>query len=186
MIESLTVTLLPALFLALLFGVKAIMRSRGIDSSDQPPIGKKLFVSSKYAIVVVWATMALRGWGVTFLSPSRPDALRWPSLGLWVFGFALLFSGRLTMGSAFRVGLAREKTNLKDKGVFSLSRNPMYLGIDATLAASALYTLNPFVIAAGVFIAAVHHKIILAEEARLRVVFGESFDDYCLRVRRYI
>ena len=186
MIESLVVMSPPVLFLALLYGSEALLRLRGIYSSGDPPIEKTLFACCKFAIMIPWGAMVLRGWGVTLLAPERPEVLRWPVLGLWILGFALLFSGRLGLGPAFRIGLAKEKTSLKQNGVFRFSRNPMYLGIDATLAAAALYTVNPIVFAVGVFIAAVHHKIILAEEARLRNVFGEAFVQYCRKVKRYI
>ena len=38
----------------------------------------------------------------------------------------------------------------------------------------------------GIFVVAVHHRIILAEEQHLRKVFGEEYMDYCSRVRRYL
>jgi protein-S-isoprenylcysteine O-methyltransferase Ste14 len=186
MIESLVVTLPPVLFLALLYGSEAVLRLRGVYASGDLPIGKTLFACCKFAIMIPWGVMILRGWGVTLLAPERPEILKWPALGLWILGFALLISGRLGLGRAFRIGLAKEKTSLKENGAFRFSRNPMYLGIDATLAAAALYTVNPIVFAVGVFIAAVHHKIVLAEEARLRNVFGDAFVQYCRRVKRYI
>ena len=186
MMESLAVTLLPALFLALLYGGDAVARHIRHVSKSDPPIDKTLFACGKYAIMIPWGAMVLRAWGAAFPAIERPDILRWPALVLWILGFALLFSGRLNLGSSFRIGLAREEIKLKETGVFRLSRNPMYLGIDSTLAAAALYTLNPVVLTVGIFIAAVHHKIILAEEARLRIVFGEAFDAYRRRARRYI
>ena len=186
MIESLAVTLLPAMFLALLFGSDIFARHCRHVSNGDTPIDRTLFACCKYAIMIPWGAMVLRSWGVAFPAVERPGVLRWPALVLWILGFALLFSGRLSLGSSFRIGLAREEIQLKKTGIFRLSRNPMYLGIDATLAAAALYTMNPVVLAVGIFIAAVHHKIILAEEVRLRRVFGETFDAYCRRARRYI
>jgi protein-S-isoprenylcysteine O-methyltransferase Ste14 len=38
----------------------------------------------------------------------------------------------------------------------------------------------------GAFIVAVHHRIVLAEEGRLRSTFGEDYAAYCRRVRRYL
>ena len=46
---SLAVTLPPALFLVVLFGGGALFRRRNIDMDGAPPIGKALFVTSKYA-----------------------------------------------------------------------------------------------------------------------------------------
>ena len=62
----------------------------------------------------------------------------------------------------------------------------MYLGLDATLLAAALYTLNPIVLLIGGGIAAVDHRIILAEEECLRKMFGQDFEEYCRRVGRYL
>jgi len=38
----------------------------------------------------------------------------------------------------------------------------------------------------GVFVIAVHHRIVLAEENHLRNVFGREYFEYCSRVRQYI
>ena len=62
----------------------------------------------------------------------------------------------------------------------------MYVGMYATMTASALYTLNPAVVLLGVFVVAIHHTIILAEENHMQKVFGQKYLDYCNRVRRYI
>jgi len=47
-------------------------------------------------------------------------------------------------------------------------------------------TLLPILFPAGVFVVAVHHKIVLAEEQHLRTAFGEEYAKYCGRVRRYL
>lgn len=112
--------------------------------------------------------------------------LKWTALVFWILGFALLFLGRFGLGTSFRTGFAREQTRFEQAGIFRYSRNPMYLGIYATLLSAYLYTLNPVVLAVGVFIAAVRHKIVLYEERYLRVVFGTAYDEYCRRVRRYL
>ena len=62
----------------------------------------------------------------------------------------------------------------------------MYLGVYATLVASTLYTLNPVVLLATIFVIAVHHKIVLAEEEYMKRAFGKEYLDYCQHVRRYI
>ncbi len=95
-------------------------------------------------------------------------------------------AGRFGLGSSFRVGCAKEKTVLRTGGIFRFSRNPIYLGLNTTFLASALYTLNPVVILVGVGLAVVHHRIILAEEECLRRMFGQEYEEYCGRVGRYI
>jgi protein-S-isoprenylcysteine O-methyltransferase Ste14 len=62
----------------------------------------------------------------------------------------------------------------------------MYLEVYGTILASVLFTSNPLLLVAAIFVAVVHHRIVLAEEEHLRKVFGESYDEYCYRVRRYL
>jgi len=97
-----------------------------------------------------------------------------------------MYLGRFTMGDSFRLGTAKEDTRLMTDGMFRLSRNPMYVGVYLITAASALYTANPLVVLLGVFVIAVHHRIVLAEENHLRDAFGREYLEYCSRVRQYI
>jgi protein-S-isoprenylcysteine O-methyltransferase Ste14 len=186
MVESLFVTLLPLGFLTLLFGGGEVFRRKSVDMDGNPPIDKAVFLSSKYLILVVWAAMVAHSWGLNLFFIEVPTLSRWTALVLWVLGFGLLFSGRLGLGDSFRIGSPKERTNLTVHGLFRFSRNPMYLGVYATLLACLLYTLNPLLLAVAVYVVVVHHKIVLAEEKHLRGVFGERYTEYCGRVRRYL
>jgi protein-S-isoprenylcysteine O-methyltransferase Ste14 len=185
-IESIFVTLPPILFLIVLFGGGERFRRRNIDMDGEPPIDRTLFYISKYSIVVLWGAMVLQSWGINLSSILVPGWLKWISLCLWTLGFMLLFIGRLGLGNAFRLGSPKENTSLKTDGIFRFSRNPMYLGVYATVLASVFYTLNPVILLIAVFVIAVHHRIVLAEEDHMKKVFGQEYLNYCHRVRRYI
>ncbi len=186
MIESVVVTVFPVLFLIVLFGGGALLRHKNIDMDGKPPIDRRIFYTSKYAILGLWAVMIVQSWGLDLSFVRAPGWLRWVSLALWVGGFLLLFIGRLGLADSFRIGSPKESTHLKTSGLFRFSRNPMYVGVYATILASILYTLNPIVLLAGVFVVAVHHRIVLAEEQHLQKAFGQVYTDYCCRVRRYL
>ena len=186
MIESVVVTVFPVLFLVLLFGGGALLRRRHIDMDGEPPIDRRIFYLSKYAILGLWGTMVVQSWGVNLSLVQAPGWSRGISLLLWVGGFLLLFIGRLGLADSFRIGSPKESTRLKVDGLFRFSRNPMYVGVYATILASILYTLNPIVFLVGVFVVAVHHRIVLAEEQHLQKTFGQEYADYCSRVRRYL
>ena len=94
--------------------------------------------------------------------------------------------GRFGLGSSFRIGSPKETTALTTNGIFALSRNPMYVGVYATLCAAVLHTLNPILLLVAAYVIVVHHKIVLAEEAHLRDVFGQEYRTYSSRVRRYL
>ena len=185
MIESLVVTLFPVLFLTVLISTGEKFRHRNIDMDGEPPVERRLFYLSKYLIVLVWVAMVLRSWGV-ILPLEMAQALKWPSLFLWIAGFVLLFIGRFGLGDSFRIGSPKEATSLRVDGLFRLSRNPMYLGVYSTLLGAFLYSLNPLVLVVAMFIIVVHHKIVLAEEQYLQKVFGDEYLQYCSRVRRYL
>ena len=171
----LAITLPPALFLAVLFGGGEAFRRRRIDQDGEPPIDRRVFYASKYAIVVMWSVVAAGAWGAPVSLVDVPPASKSIASILWAAGFLLLFAGRFGLGKWFRLRSPREATGLCVDGLFGLSRNPMYVGVYATLAASVLYTLNPIVFGGAVFIIAVHHRIILAEECFLTSAFGSKY-----------
>jgi len=76
---------------------------------------------------------------------------------------------------------------LVDEGVFGWTRNPMYLGMALGLAAVAIWLGNAggAILLVG-FIAYITRFQIVPEERALRANFGEAFDAYAARVRRWI
>jgi protein-S-isoprenylcysteine O-methyltransferase Ste14 len=186
MFEPLVVTLLPTLFLAVLFGGGEALRRQQINQDGEAPIDRGMFYASKYAIVVLWGAVIANSWGAPVSLFDVPPASRRMGLLLWAAGFLLLFVGRFGLGKSFRIGSPTEPTNLRVNGLFRLSRNPMYVGVYATLVASVFYTLNPIVLAVVIFVIVVHHRIVLAEERYLANAFGSTYAGYCRRVRRYV
>jgi protein-S-isoprenylcysteine O-methyltransferase Ste14 len=186
MIESVGVTILPFGFLIYVFVVGPLFLRKKIELDGEAPINRTMFYASKYAIFSVWGAMALASWGIGFSPVEVTRLLQLIALGFWGVGFVLLYLGRFDMGDSFRIGTPKEATGLRTDGLFRMSRNPMYVGVYATIVASSLYTLNPVVILLGVFVIAVHHRIVLAEEKHLRNVFGREYSEYCSRVRQYI
>ncbi len=186
MIERVVITLLPVAFLTVLFGTGERFRRMHIDIDGDAPIHRTVFYTSKYLIVAMWLAMVLDTWGVGLSTFSGPPLLNTAAAGLWIAGFALLFLGRFELGNSFRIGSPQESTSLRMGGLFCVSRNPMYVGVYATLLASVLRTMNPVLLLLAGFIIAVHHRIVLAEERHLRKSFGEDYAAYCRRVHRYI
>jgi protein-S-isoprenylcysteine O-methyltransferase Ste14 len=186
MIEAVVVTILPVGFLIVLFGGGALFLRKNIDQDGKAPINRTLFYISKYSIIILWAAMVIQSWGISISYIEVPRLLQVIALFFWFFGFVLLYYGRFKLGNSFRLGTPKEDTSLTVDGLYELSRNPMYVGMYATIVASALYTLNPIVIFLAGFVIAIHHTIVLAEEEHMQKVFGQEYLDYCNRVRRYI
>jgi protein-S-isoprenylcysteine O-methyltransferase Ste14 len=80
-----------------------------------------------------------------------------------------------------------EATTLVTTGPFRWTRNPMYLGMLLVLGGAwiALGSLTPALLL-PVFFLIIRTWFIRHEEAAMAERFGEEFNDYCRRVRRWI
>lgn len=72
-------------------------------------------------------------------------------------------------------------------GVFAWSRNPMYLGMLIALTGVATVTATIWsLLVVAAFFVFVRQRFVLPEEAQMRATFGDSYDDYSQRVRRWL
>src|SRR5436309_14039932 len=73
------------------------------------------------------------------------------------------------------------------RGPYRFVRNPMYIGAGMTLAGAALYyqSLSIFIYT-GSFFLITHLFVVLYEEPTLRRTFGNEYEAYFGRVRRWI
>ena len=72
------------------------------------------------------------------------------------------------------------------RGPYRFARNPMYIGAGLALAGAALfYESWPLLGYAGLFFLATHLFVVLYEEPVLRRTFGQEYEAYCGRIRRW-
>lgn len=77
--------------------------------------------------------------------------------------------------------------HLIDSGVFRLSRNPIYLGETLMLAGFALLWGQAWPwLTVALFVWGIDHTVIQWEEHTLRRKFGDAYEEYCRRTRRWI
>jgi protein-S-isoprenylcysteine O-methyltransferase Ste14 len=81
----------------------------------------------------------------------------------------------------------RESSALLTDGLFRFTRNPMYLGFVLILLGIAIFlgSILPFLIAIT-FIVVIYRTFIQVEEKMLEETFGEEWQAYKKRVRRWI
>ena len=71
-------------------------------------------------------------------------------------------------------------------GIYNYTRNPMYLGLLLILLAWGLWLGNAFnTVTAGFFVAYMNRFQIEPEEKVLTELFGKTFQQYCIKVRRW-
>jgi protein-S-isoprenylcysteine O-methyltransferase Ste14 len=114
--------------------------------------------------------------------------------GWYLGGFAIVVGLILLVhaGGMFKVAETdmvpfQNVSRLVTGGVYRVTRNPMYLGMTLVLLGTAI-TVGAFsaLFVAPIFMAVIQYRFIKPEEAMLRQLFGEEFDNYCRRVRRWI
>lgn len=72
-------------------------------------------------------------------------------------------------------------------GPYRYVRNPMYLGAVALFTGFGLYTRSVAVLVFTVlWFLLIHTVVLLIEEPGLRTRFGQPYEDYCRRVRRWM
>ncbi len=72
------------------------------------------------------------------------------------------------------------------QGPYRFVRNPMYIGAGTALAGAALfYASLPLLGYTGLFFLAAHLFVVLYEEPALRRTFGQEYEAYCDRSRRW-
>ena len=80
----------------------------------------------------------------------------------------------------------RESSQLLTTGLYSRSRNPIYVSMVVLLCGFAIFwgSLSPWLVPPA-FAILISNRFIRAEEAMLRAKFGDEYDKYCQRVRRW-
>lgn len=98
----------------------------------------------------------------------------------------------VSIGQFFAVGTQvhpTSKTNNKlvTSGFFALTRNPMYLGLVVACAGGAIWFGRPLMYLAPVLVFVIANWVFIPfEEEKMRRQFGDAFEDYTRRVRRWL
>jgi protein-S-isoprenylcysteine O-methyltransferase Ste14 len=145
-----------------------------------------------YAVLIVGIVLVLlpaefqSSWGLT-----RPAAIHLPQIvgiavalggagiALWcVVTFAFVGGGTPVPFDPPR--------RLVQTGPYQLVRNPMAIGVALALAGTALfYQSIELLVFTGLFLLVIHLMVVWYEEPTLRRMFGDEYEAYSRRVRRW-
>ena len=142
---------------------------------------------------LVFFLVAALMWAATWVLPATaiPDGWRWSIAGLLFVLAVLLASSGI---GAFRraktpldpVHIDRAST-LVTSGIYGFTRNPMYLGlVVAALGMAVLVGAWPMLAAPVAVFLTAQFAHIPFEEAKMRRQFGEAYEAYTRKVRRWI
>lgn len=116
----------------------------------------------------------------------QSEVLSWAGVLLCLTGVVLLLLSLVAFGSSFRVGIDIDHPDrLVTTGIFAFSRNPVYVAFAFVLLGQFLVLPNWILLAylaAGIWL---FHRQVLREEEFLKKQYGQEYEKYCNRVRRY-
>lgn len=143
-----------------------------------PPLWALIFLGLTYALSLA------PGLDPLLLPGTRPAGLI-----VIIVALAILAWSMLQFRLANTQMLPNSPTNnaLVSTGIFGITRNPMYLAMTVFALGGALwFGRAPMLLAPVLMFAVANWVFIPFEEAKMRRQFGDAFDAYCKRVRRWI
>lgn len=142
---------------------------------------------------VAWVVISIAAGYALSLAPGLNTLPRYdgrvPAIVALAAAIGLIAAAVLQFRNANTQFMPTSTTNnaLVSGGVFSFTRNPMYLGMVLICLAMALwFGRPPMLFAPLAMFAIINTAFIPFEEAKMRRQFGDAFDTYCNRVRRWI
>lgn len=142
---------------------------------------------------IVAALFALVMWSISFFVPTTEmNAVARVALSVTALASGALFciAGVVSFRNAkTTVNPLKPETatSLVSSGVYTISRNPMYVGFALFLVAWAVYLSSPWVSIGVVgFVLYMNQFQIVPEEQALKKIFGPEFKSYQARVRRWL
>jgi protein-S-isoprenylcysteine O-methyltransferase Ste14 len=111
-----------------------------------------------------------------------------------LIGILIAFSGFILMGKArdlfkkHQTTLKIEKSNhMIDEGIFSKTRNPMYMGMSILIFGFSIFSTNVFTLFLPLFFMTIVRLIFIKREEQLMFeTFGKSYLEYKKTVKRWI
>jgi len=147
----------------------------------KPPI----ILPPHYVLIAV-VLMIASIWLTQSLLISEP----WPKLGVLFAGFGVgiaAWAARQFSQAKTNIIPLSHSDALVVSGVFSHTRNPMYLGMISFLFGVALLANNWLALSVlPVFYFIIRHLFIAREEKLMLATFGDEYASYCKNVRRWI
>jgi protein-S-isoprenylcysteine O-methyltransferase Ste14 len=141
-------------------------------------------------VVLVVLVYALSPAAYAYLAPIRwleHSLLQWIGVAFLLVSLVWTIIAQAQMGEAWRIGVDTEhRTPLVQTGIFRISRNPIYIGIVATLSGLFLIIPNAFtllILVVGLVLMGVQIRL---EEEHLGKMYSEEYPEYCRRVRRWL
>ncbi|MFN8642304.1 MAG: isoprenylcysteine carboxylmethyltransferase family protein [Candidatus Binatia bacterium] len=157
----------------------------------EPPSTGAAALVFKNLLFTVLVPGTVAGWGPWLLTRGAPEApLAWrlaalPLLAVGVAIYAWCLWDFATFGRGTPAPIDAPQ-RLVVRGLYRWTRNPMYVGVLATILGWTLYTRSPGLLLYGGLVWGMFQSFVVRyEEPHLRRAFGAEYDAYCAAVGRW-
>lgn len=119
--------------------------------------------------------------------PLQLHAIAWIGWALLIASLLWVVLAQAQMGASWRIGIdTQHRTELVQTGLFSLSRNPIYLALRVSLL--GLFFVFPSAATLALFVATeiLIQVLVRLEEQHMTQLHPDVFPAYCSRVRRWL
>ncbi len=183
-------------FIVLVIPTVRVKRRTGIN----PYVFKNTDSAHDY-LGKISAPISLMVLMVTLTNLIYPDGLEYMAPFIWLelsllrtIGFLVIhvalvwiIVAQIQMSDSWRVGIDKAaKTELKTNGLFSVSRNPVFLGMLVTIAGVFLIIPNALTLLAFVVLTLLFQVQVRLEEEYLTKTHGEIYAAYCTKTSRWL
>ena len=180
-----------ALFVVMVLIRAATLRKRGIRALVFGQTDKSDFILVPLVLAIAYTTLArtfgLPIWDVLIRPFWSSDFPGWIGLVLCMTALAGFALTLISFGDSFRVGIDVNKPDkLVTGGMFSISRNPIYVCFLLFFTGLFLVHRNIVIAVAMILFALAIHRQIIREERFLTEHYGDEYKAYCKKVRRYL
>jgi protein-S-isoprenylcysteine O-methyltransferase Ste14 len=145
-----------------------------------------VFYSGKISGYFTWIILLLLLSNIRVIEKRANHLTDIITLVLVLISLVFIILSLVNLGKSTRLGLPMESTVFKTNGLYTISRNPMYVGFNLLTISAIVYTQHILIICLGIYSLIAYHLIILGEERFLEERFGQEYLSYKGRVRRYL
>lgn len=171
------------------FIAKIVVQSKKSIKTNQMGIGnkpRKVIIIEKIVSLATTLNVVADVVSIFVAKPDVPAFVRIVGAVIGLCAVIIFVFAVITMKDSWRAGIPEKKTNIITDGIYSISRNPAFLGFDLLYTSILLMFFNIPLLIFSVWAAVMLHLQILQEEDWLAETFGSEYTEYSAKVRRYL
>jgi len=174
------------------FVLGAFLAKSGKNAMGNPTIQPIFFYTGKFLLFGVWALFGFISIFPEYrvvvplqIQDQIPEVQKLLAVVFLIPANLIIVPAYLSMGLITNIGLPTGKHELRTRGIYRISRNPMYASFIFLNTATFLFIPSVLLLAVMIYGMVVHHFIILGEEKFLETEFGDEYRKYKSKVARY-